>query len=236
MPFRFGEPLKFDSPLSLAPDNTIPQKTLHHVVVDQPFPIRTIVQRQFLVVLVRDIGLQLPRSEDLSPSSAFYTVGARGDASQQFTRALPYPFDLAMHRRFYNTITYPYSVPRLERLLRMFGQKFGKLLGMEVFKALSEDFSMVVQHATKTSTCILSPILQEYGQTIPPTYRIAPKNKSMWGIPTDCPRQIVQSPKGQSQAFRPGVLLEPTGCPRYCLSEFTILSTARSARSLVCCW
>ena len=50
-----------------------------------------------------------------------------------------------MHRRFYETITYPYSVPRLERLLRMFGQKFGKLLGMEVFKALL-DFSTFVQH------------------------------------------------------------------------------------------
>ena len=63
-----------------------------------------------------------------------------------------------MHRRFYNTITYPYTVPRLERLLWMFGQKFGKFLGMEVFKALS-DFSTFVEHATKKLSCILSPIL-----------------------------------------------------------------------------
>ena len=65
---------------------------------------------------------------------------------------------LAMHRGFYNTITYPYTVPRLERLLRMFGQKFGKLLGMEVFKSLS-DFITFFQHATKKLSCILSPIL-----------------------------------------------------------------------------
>ena len=63
-----------------------------------------------------------------------------------------------MHRRLYNTITYPYTVPRLERLLRMFGQTFGKLLGMEVFKALA-DFSTFVQHTTKKLSCILSPIL-----------------------------------------------------------------------------
>ena len=63
-----------------------------------------------------------------------------------------------MHRRFYNTITYPYTVPRLEPLLRMFGQMIGKLLGMEVFKALS-DFSTFVQHATKKLSCILSSIL-----------------------------------------------------------------------------
>ena len=63
-----------------------------------------------------------------------------------------------MHRWFYNTITYQCTVPRLERLLRMFGQKVGKLLGMEVFNALS-DFSTSVQHATKTLSCILSPIL-----------------------------------------------------------------------------
>ena len=63
-----------------------------------------------------------------------------------------------MHGRFYNTITYPYTVPRHERLLRMFGQKFGKLLGMEVFKAIS-DFSTFVQHTTKKLSCILSPIL-----------------------------------------------------------------------------
>ena len=60
-----------------------------------------------------------------------------------------------MHRRFYNTITYPYTVPRLERSLRMFGHGG---LGMEVFKALS-DFSTFVQHATKKLSCILSPIL-----------------------------------------------------------------------------
>ena len=65
-----------------------------------------------------------------------------------------------MHRRFYNTITYPYpyTVPRLERLVRMFGLKFGKLLGMEVFKALS-DCSTFVQHAIKKLSCILRPIL-----------------------------------------------------------------------------
>ena len=63
-----------------------------------------------------------------------------------------------MHRRFYNTITYPYTVPRLERLLRMFGRKIGKLLGMDVFKALS-NFSTFVQHGTKKLSCILSPIL-----------------------------------------------------------------------------
>ena len=63
-----------------------------------------------------------------------------------------------MHRRFYNTITYPYTVPRLEQLLRMFGQTFGKLLGMEVFNALS-DFSTFVQHTTKKLSRILSPIL-----------------------------------------------------------------------------
>ena len=55
-------------------------------------------------------------------------------------------------------ITYPYTVPRLERLLRMFSQKFRKLLGMDVFKALS-DFSTFVQHATKKLSSILSPIL-----------------------------------------------------------------------------
>ena len=58
----------------------------------------------------------------------------------------------------YNTITYPYTVPRLERLLRMFGHKFGRILGMEVFKALLK-FSEFVQHATKKLSCILSPIL-----------------------------------------------------------------------------
>ena len=63
-----------------------------------------------------------------------------------------------MHRRFYNTITYPYTVPRLERLLRIFGAKFGNLVGMEVFKALS-DFSTFVQHATKNWSCIFKPIL-----------------------------------------------------------------------------
>ena len=62
-----------------------------------------------------------------------------------------------MHRRFYNRITYPYTVPRLERLLRMLGKKFGRLLGMEVFKALS-DFSTFVQHTTKKLPWILSPI------------------------------------------------------------------------------
>ena len=63
-----------------------------------------------------------------------------------------------MHRRFYNTITYPYTVCRLEQLLRIFGQTFGKLLGMEVCKAPS-DFSTFVQHATKKLSCIVSPIL-----------------------------------------------------------------------------
>ena len=79
MPLRFGEPPKFDSPLSLAPDNTILQNMLDHVVVsfNQPFTIRIIVQRHFLVVLVGNIGLQLPRSEDLFPSSDIYTVCAR---------------------------------------------------------------------------------------------------------------------------------------------------------------
>ena len=55
-------------------------------------------------------------------------------------------------------ITYPYTVPRLERLLRMFGPKLGKLLGMEVFKALS-DFGTFIQHTTKRFFCILSLIL-----------------------------------------------------------------------------
>ena len=63
-----------------------------------------------------------------------------------------------MHRRLYNTITYPYSVPRFERLLRMIGQNLGKLLGMEVFKALG-DFSTFVQPPTKDLSCISSPIL-----------------------------------------------------------------------------
>ena len=63
-----------------------------------------------------------------------------------------------MHRRFYNTITYLYIVRRLARLLRVFGQKFGKLLGMEVFKALSNS-STFVQHATKKLSCILSSML-----------------------------------------------------------------------------
>ena len=78
MPLRFGEPPKFDSPLSLPPNNTILGNTLNHVVVglNQPFPIRIIVQRHFLVVLVRDIGLQSPRSEDLFPSSDIYMARA----------------------------------------------------------------------------------------------------------------------------------------------------------------
>ena len=63
-----------------------------------------------------------------------------------------------MHRRFCNTNTYLYSVPRLEQLLRMFGQNFGKLLGIEVSKALS-DFSTFIQHATKKLSCPFSPIL-----------------------------------------------------------------------------
>ena len=69
MPLRLGEPPKFDSPLSLAPSDTILQHTLDQIVVglNQPFRIRIIVQRHFLVVLVRDIGLQSPRSEDLFP-------------------------------------------------------------------------------------------------------------------------------------------------------------------------
>ena len=58
---------------------------------------------------------------------------------------------------FYNTITYPYWVPKIERLLKMFGQIFGKFLGMEVFKALS-DFIAFIQHATQKITCIFSPI------------------------------------------------------------------------------
>ena len=60
----------------VAPDDTIIQNTLDHVVVslNQLFPIRIIVQRHFLVVLVRDIGLQSPRSGNLFPSSDIYTV------------------------------------------------------------------------------------------------------------------------------------------------------------------
>ena len=79
MPLRLGELAKFDSPLSPPPNDTILQNTLNHVVVglNQPLPIRLIVQRHFLVILVRDIGLSSPRSEDLFPSSDIYTVGAR---------------------------------------------------------------------------------------------------------------------------------------------------------------
>ena len=40
----------------------------------------------------------------------------------------------------------------------MFGQKFGKLRGMEVFEALT-DFSTFGQHATKKLSCIFSSIL-----------------------------------------------------------------------------
>ena len=78
MPLRFREPPKFDSPLSLPPNDRILQNTLDHVVVglNQPFPFCIMVQRHFLVVLVRDIGLQSPRSEDLFPSSDIYTVAA----------------------------------------------------------------------------------------------------------------------------------------------------------------
>ena len=53
-----------------------------------------------------------------------------------------------MHRRIYNRITYRYKDPGLQPLLRMIGPKFGKLLGMEVFKALL-NLSKCVQHATK---------------------------------------------------------------------------------------
>ena len=79
MPLRFAKLPKFNSPLSLARDDTTLPNALDHVVVglNQPFPIRIIVQRHFLVVLVRDIGLQSPRSEDLFPSSDIHTVGAR---------------------------------------------------------------------------------------------------------------------------------------------------------------
>ena len=79
MPLSFGELPKFDSPLSLPPNDTILQNTLDHVVagLNQPFPIRIIVQRHFLVVLVSDIGLQSPRSEDVFPSSDICTLGAR---------------------------------------------------------------------------------------------------------------------------------------------------------------
>ena len=78
MPLRFGEPPKFDSPVSLPPDDIL-QNTLDHVVVglNQSFPIRIIVQRHVLVVLVWHIGLQSPRGEDLFPSPDIYTVGAR---------------------------------------------------------------------------------------------------------------------------------------------------------------
>ena len=78
MQLRFGKPPKFDSPLSPAPDNTILQNTLDHVVVglNQPFPICMVLQRHFLVILVRDVGLQSPRVEDLFPSLDIYTVGA----------------------------------------------------------------------------------------------------------------------------------------------------------------
>ena len=48
--------------------------------------------------------------------------------------------------------------PWLEPLPMMLGQNFGKLLCMEVFKALS-DFSTFVQHSTKKLSCIFSPIL-----------------------------------------------------------------------------
>ena len=79
MPLRLREPPKFDSPLSLPPNDTILENTLDHIVVsvNQPFPTCIIGQRHFLVVVVRDIGLQSPRSEDLFPSSDIYTVGAR---------------------------------------------------------------------------------------------------------------------------------------------------------------
>ena len=79
MPLRLGEPPKFDPPLSLAPDDTILPNTLDHVVVrlNQPLSVRMIVLRHFLVVLVRDIGLQSPRGEDAFPSSDIHTVGAR---------------------------------------------------------------------------------------------------------------------------------------------------------------
>ena len=79
MPLRFGKLPKFDSPLSLAPDDRVLQNTLDHVVVglSRPIPIRILVQRRFLVVLVRDIGRRLPRSEDPFPSSDIYTEGAR---------------------------------------------------------------------------------------------------------------------------------------------------------------
>ena len=79
MPLRLRELPKFDSPLSLPPNDMILEKTLDHIVVglNQPFLICKLVQRHFLVVLVRDIGLQLPRREDLFPSSDVYTVGAR---------------------------------------------------------------------------------------------------------------------------------------------------------------
>ena len=79
MPLRFREPPKFDSPLWLPPNDTIFQNTLDHVVLglNQRSPIRMILQRHFLVILVKDIGLQSPRSEDLLPSSDIYRVGAR---------------------------------------------------------------------------------------------------------------------------------------------------------------
>ena len=79
MPFRFGEPLIFDSPLLLPPNDRSLQNTLDRVAVglNQPFPVLIIVERHFLVVLVRDIGIQSPRSEDVFPSSDIYTVRAR---------------------------------------------------------------------------------------------------------------------------------------------------------------
>ena len=50
MPLRFGEPSKFDSPLSPPPNDTILQDTLDHVVVglNQPFLIRIIGKGTFL--------------------------------------------------------------------------------------------------------------------------------------------------------------------------------------------
>ena len=76
---RLGKPPKFNSPLSPAPDDTILQNTLDNVVVglNESVPICIIVQRHFLVVLVRDIGLQWQRNEDLFQSSDIYMAGVR---------------------------------------------------------------------------------------------------------------------------------------------------------------
>ena len=103
--------------------------------------------------------------------------------------------------------------PRLERFLRMCGENLGKLLGMKVFKALS-DFSMFVQHGTKKLSCIFSPILQGYGKQLPQPTGSLPKRSECGEYPLTPPGKSFQAKRANGKLCTRECLLEPPRCSR----------------------